>query len=163
MAAACVSHERVTGLSAILFVGLFSISRSEMTAPGQFSNASSAIQRSVTPILEMPKIQNKRFIELSHAVKDGMVTYKGLPAPVVSEFRGRRESRKYYADGVEFHIGKIEMVGNTGHISMLPFTVLNVERTLLACPLSLLQIFLEFLSRLNMNRRSTWTRLPEGI
>jgi kynurenine formamidase len=69
----------------------------------------------------MPNVHKKSFVELSHPIEDGMVTYKGLPAPVVSEFRGRRESRQYYANGAEFHIGKIEMVGNTGTYIDSPF------------------------------------------
>lgn len=43
-----------------------------------------------------------------------MITYKGLPAPVISDFMSRERSRANYAEGTEFHIGKIEMVANTG-------------------------------------------------
>ena len=56
----------------------------------------------------------RRLIDLSHAVEDGMITYKGLPAPVISDFLSRERSRANYAEGTEFHIGKIEMVANTG-------------------------------------------------
>jgi arylformamidase len=50
-----------------------------------------------------------------------MVTYKGLPAPVVCDYLGREESRRHYAPGVEFHIGKVEMVANTGTYLDSPF------------------------------------------
>ena len=60
-------------------------------------------------------------IDVSHAVEHGMVTYKGLPAPVVCDFLSREESRKHYAPGVEFHIGKVEMVANTGTYLDSPF------------------------------------------
>jgi arylformamidase len=61
-----------------------------------------------------------RFIDVSHTVEDGMVTYKGLPAPVICDWRSREESRAIY-DGAEFQIGKIEMVANTGTYIDSPF------------------------------------------
>jgi kynurenine formamidase len=54
-------------------------------------------------------------------VRDGLVTYKGLPAPIVCDFLSREASRKLYAEGTEFQIGKIEMVGNTGTYLDSPF------------------------------------------
>jgi arylformamidase len=63
----------------------------------------------------------KRLIDLSHAVEDGMVTYKGLPAPHITDHLTREESRKLYGEGTEFHIGKIEMVANTGTYLDSPF------------------------------------------
>jgi kynurenine formamidase len=62
-----------------------------------------------------------RLIDVSHTVEHGMITYKGLPAPVVCDFLSRQESRKHYAPGVEFHIGKVEMVANTGTYLDSPF------------------------------------------
>jgi kynurenine formamidase len=62
-----------------------------------------------------------RLIDLSHTVEDGMITYKGLPAPIVCDFLSREASRGHYAPGVEFHIGKIEMVANTGTYLDSPF------------------------------------------
>ena len=53
-------------------------------------------------------------VDLSHAIHDGLVTYPGLPAPVIRDHLSRADSRKTYAPGTEFHIGKIEMVANTG-------------------------------------------------
>lgn len=43
-----------------------------------------------------------------------MVTYPGLPGPVISDHMTFEESRSQYAAGTEFHIGRIEMVANTG-------------------------------------------------
>lgn len=65
--------------------------------------------------------KRNQLIDLSHAVENGMITYKGLPAPVIADHRSRIDSREYYANGVEFHIGKIEMVGNTGTYIDAPF------------------------------------------
>src|SRR5579864_5813132 len=50
-----------------------------------------------------------------------MITYKGLPAPLVCDYLSREQSRAHYAPGTEFHIGKIEMVANTGTYLDSPF------------------------------------------
>ena len=55
-----------------------------------------------------------RLVELSHAIEHGMTTYAGLPAPEISDHLSRTASREVYADGVEFQIGRISMVANTG-------------------------------------------------
>jgi kynurenine formamidase len=55
-----------------------------------------------------------RLVDLSHAVEDGMVTYRGLPPPRISDYLSREASRGHYAPGTEFHIGRIDMVANTG-------------------------------------------------
>ncbi len=55
-----------------------------------------------------------RLVELSHAIDDGMVTYKGLPAPVICDYWSREQSRAFYEDGSTFHIARIDMVANTG-------------------------------------------------
>src|SRR5690349_24539929 len=62
-----------------------------------------------------------RLIDLSHEVEHGMITYKGLPAPIICDFLSREESRSHYAEGTTFNIGKIEMVANTGTYVDSPF------------------------------------------
>jgi arylformamidase len=62
-----------------------------------------------------------RFLDLSHTVADGMITYPGLPGPVICDFLSREASRGRYGPGVEFQIGKIEMVANTGTYVDSPF------------------------------------------
>ena len=49
-----------------------------------------------------------RLIDVSHTVEHGMITYKGLPAPVICDFLSREASRAKYAPGTEFQIGKID-------------------------------------------------------
>ncbi len=66
------------------------------------------------------KIQD-RLIDLSHTLEHGMITYQGLPAPLICDYLSRQESRKHYAEGTEFQIGKIEMVANTGTYLDSPF------------------------------------------
>jgi kynurenine formamidase len=63
----------------------------------------------------------RRLVDLSHTVEDGMITYRGLPAPIVCDFLSREQSRAHYAEGTEFHIGKIELVANTGTYVDSPF------------------------------------------
>lgn len=50
-----------------------------------------------------------------------MPTYPGLPGPVISDHLSREASKANYAEGTTFHIGKIEMVGNTGTYIDSPF------------------------------------------
>ncbi|MDB3936487.1 cyclase family protein [Granulosicoccus sp.] len=63
----------------------------------------------------------KTLIDLSHTIEDGLITYKGLPAPIICDFLSREESKKHYADGTTFQIGKIEMCSNTGTYLDSPF------------------------------------------
>jgi arylformamidase len=62
-----------------------------------------------------------RLIDVSHTVEEGMITYKGLPAPVICDFLSFDASHAHYARGTEFSIGKIEMVANTGTYVDSPF------------------------------------------
>lgn len=59
-------------------------------------------------------IARRQLVDLSHTIEHGMITYKGLPAPVISDHLSREQSRANYAPGTEFQIGKITMVANTG-------------------------------------------------
>jgi arylformamidase len=77
-----------------------------------------------------------KMIDLSHEVEHGMVTYRGLPAPVIGEHLGREASRRLYAEGTEFYIGKIEMVANTGTYLDAPFHRFADGRDLAQLPLS---------------------------
>ena len=55
-----------------------------------------------------------RLVDLSHTVHDGLVTYKGLPPPLICDFVSREASKAIYADGTTFQIGTIELCSNTG-------------------------------------------------
>src|ERR1035441_5487267 len=70
-----------------------------------------------TPSLTSPE----QLVDLSHTVTHGVATYQGLPAPIICDYLSREASRKHYAPGTEFHIGKIEMVANTGTYLDSPF------------------------------------------
>ena len=75
-------------------------------------------------------------IDLSHTIEGGMITYKGLPAPLICDHLARQASRAIYAEGTEFQIGKIEMVGNTGTYLDTPFHRYADGHDLSALPLS---------------------------
>ena len=60
-------------------------------------------------------------MDLSHVIEHGMTTYPGLPGPLICDFLSREASRAHYAPGVEFQIGKVEMVANTGTYLDAPF------------------------------------------
>lgn len=60
-------------------------------------------------------------IDLSHTIENGLITYKGLPAPIICDFLSREQSKHFYEDDTTFQIGKIEMVSNTGTYVDCPF------------------------------------------
>ena len=62
-----------------------------------------------------------RHVDLSHVITDGLITYPGLPGPVISDHLSRDDSRSRYAPGYEFQIGHIAMVSNTGTYLDTPF------------------------------------------
>ena len=62
-----------------------------------------------------------RLVDLSHAIVDGMTTYKGFPGPHICDFWTREESASFYEDGSSFQIGRIDMIANTGTYLDAPF------------------------------------------
>jgi arylformamidase len=75
-------------------------------------------------------------IDLSHTIENGMITYKGLPAPIICDYLTREASRDHYTGGTTFHIGKIEMVANTGTYLDAPFHRFEDGKDLSELPLS---------------------------
>jgi len=59
-------------------------------------------------------LARSRLVDLSHTIRAGLVTYPGLPAPVIEPFLTRAASRSNYARGTEFTLDVITMIGNTG-------------------------------------------------
>jgi kynurenine formamidase len=74
-----------------------------------------------TSVAHVQTRDGERFIDLSHTIESGMITYKGLPAPLICDHLSREQSRSIYAPGTEFQIGRIEMVSNTGTYLDTPF------------------------------------------
>jgi arylformamidase len=65
--------------------------------------------------------EQKHLVDLSHTIENGLITYKGLPAPIICDYLSREASKQVYAEGTQFQIGKIEMVTNTGTYLDCPF------------------------------------------
>ena len=63
----------------------------------------------------------RQHIDLSHDIVDGMITYKGLPAPLICDHLSHLQSRELYDEGTEFHFGRINMISNTGTYIDAPF------------------------------------------
>lgn len=65
--------------------------------------------------------RSTRLVELNHVISAGMITYPGLPGPEISPHLTREKSRDHYAEGTEFAIDRISLVGNTGTYVDSPF------------------------------------------
>jgi len=62
-----------------------------------------------------------KHIDLSHTITHGMLTFKGLPGPLICDYLSREASRENYTGDTEFQIGRIDMVANTGTYIDCPF------------------------------------------
>lgn len=80
-----------------------------------------AHKRSSAPASGTAQQSDTTLIDLSHTIEDGMITYKGVPAPLICDHLSREQSRQLYSEGTEFQIGKITMVANTGTYIDSPF------------------------------------------
>ncbi len=63
----------------------------------------------------------RRVVDLSHVIHEGLVTYPGLPAPVITPHLTREASVGRYAPGTTFAMDVITMIGNTGTYLDSPF------------------------------------------
>jgi kynurenine formamidase len=61
-----------------------------------------------------PARSERRVVDLSHVIFEGLITYPGLPAPAFTPHLTREASRERYASGTEFAMDVITMIGNTG-------------------------------------------------
>jgi kynurenine formamidase len=60
-------------------------------------------------------------VDLSHRITDGMMTYPGLPGPVIGTHLSREAAEAIYAPGTTFHIGMLTICTNTGTYIDVPF------------------------------------------
>lgn len=67
-------------------------------------------------LLHVPQL-----VDLSHTISAGLVTYPGIPAPTIHPYLTREQSRSHYAEGTEFAIDVITLVGNTGTYLDTPY------------------------------------------
>jgi arylformamidase len=76
-----------------------------------------------------------RIVELSHAIRDGLVTYPGLPAPKLATHASYAEYHARLGGAAEFEIRRIEMVANTGTYVDAPSHRFRGEPDVAAIPL----------------------------
>jgi arylformamidase len=76
-----------------------------------------------------------RFVELGHALEDGMATYPGLPAARIGPFLDHEASRTHYEEPTEFFLGVVEMPCNVGTYLDSPFHRFREGRDLSEIPL----------------------------
>lgn len=69
----------------------------------------------------MADFEKQALVDLSHSVVDGMTTYRGFPGPHICDFWTREDSAAFYDDGSSFHIGRIDMIANSGTYLDAPF------------------------------------------
>lgn len=60
-------------------------------------------------------------VDLSHVITDAMVTYPGLPAPIIADHLSREAAEEIYGPGITFQIGLVTMCTNTGTYLDVPF------------------------------------------
>ena len=75
------------------------------------------------------------YVELSHAIRDGMAVFPGLESPRITAFLDHEQSRPLYQGEAEFYISKLELVGNTGTYLDSPFHRHREGRDLSQIPL----------------------------
>ncbi|MBY8856666.1 cyclase family protein [Nocardia sp. CA2R105] len=63
----------------------------------------------------------RTFVDLSHEIVSGSTAYPGLPQPALTDHITRDQSRELYAEGTEFHTGRLCLVGQTGTYLDVPF------------------------------------------
>jgi len=61
------------------------------------------------------------YADLSHVITDGLLTYPGMPTPLVFEHLTREAAEQFYGPGVTFQIGMVTMCSNTGTYIDMPF------------------------------------------
>jgi arylformamidase len=82
-----------------------------------------------------PVTASGALIDLSHPIVDRMVTYPGLPTPVIGTHLSREAAAEIYAPGTTFHIGQIDICTNTGTYLDVPFHRFVDGHDLAALPL----------------------------
>jgi arylformamidase len=78
-------------------------------------------KRSAESVVPEATRDGRARIDLSHTIEDGMVTHRGLPAPLICDYVSHERSMPKYDGESEFHFGYIGMVSNTGTWVDAPF------------------------------------------
>ncbi|OJU41496.1 MAG: cyclase [Microbacterium sp. 69-10] len=69
----------------------------------------------------LPLDTHHRLVDLSHTIREGLVTLPGVPSPVITSHLSREDSVQRYAPGTTFALDVISLPGNTGTYFDTPF------------------------------------------
>jgi arylformamidase len=120
-----VPHGDVTEAEiAALFVASLSLLMTERVGLSRvrvFAEPHKGTRGGPSDVTSLPAARQTRWVELSHVISAGMITYPGLPGPEITPHLTRADSRAVYADGTEFAIDRLSMLGNTGTYLDSPF------------------------------------------
>jgi arylformamidase len=120
-----VPHGDVTEAEiAALFVASLSLlmtDRVDLNGVRVFAEPHKGTRGGPSDVTSLPAARQTQWVELSHVVSAGMITYPGLPGPEITPHLTRAASRAVYAEGTEFAIDRLSMVGNTGTYLDSPF------------------------------------------
>jgi arylformamidase len=120
-----VPHGEVTEAEiAALFVASLSLlmtDRVDLSGVRVFAEPHKGTRSGPSDVTSLPAARQTRWVELSHVISAGMITYPGLPGPEITPHLTRVASRALYAEGTEFAIDRLSMVGNTGTYLDSPF------------------------------------------
>jgi arylformamidase len=120
-----VPHGEVTEAEiAALFVASLSLlmtERVELSGVRVFAEPHKGTRGGPSDVSSLPAARQTRWVELSHVISAGMITYPGLPGPEITPHLTRADSRAVYAEGTEFAIDRLSMLGNTGTYLDSPF------------------------------------------
>jgi arylformamidase len=120
-----VPHGEVTeaeiGALFVASLSLLMVDRVELTGVRIFAEPHKGTRGGPADVSSLPAAQQTQWVELNHVVSAGMATFPGLPGPEITPHLTRADSRALYAEGTEFAIDRINMVGNTGTYLDSPF------------------------------------------
>jgi arylformamidase len=102
-------------------LSLLMTERVELSGVRVFAEPHKGTRGGPSDVTSLPAARQTRWVELSHVISAGMITYPGLPGPEITPHLTRADSRAVYAQGTEFAIDRLSMVGNTGTYLDSPF------------------------------------------
>jgi arylformamidase len=120
-----VPHGDVTEAEiAALFVASLSLlmtERVDLSGVRVFAEPHKGTRGGPSDVTSLPAAEQTRWVELSHVISAGLITVPGLPGPEITPHLTRADSRSLYAEGTEFAIDRLSMIGNTGTYLDSPF------------------------------------------
>src|ERR1700710_268186 len=116
------TSERQVGALFVASLSLLMVERVEVSGLRLFAERHKGTRGGPSDLPVQPAATGDRaWMELSHPIVAGMITYPGIPGPEVTPHLTREQSRELYAPGTELAMDRISMIGNTGTYLDSPF------------------------------------------